>query len=174
MINKTIFYYWNICTKTGKWAVMCVYACVCACVCVCVVSILLLFLWSFYCILELFRQYGICFSFYHCNCTRALFGFLMCYRRLGHSKYCYLLCVTLFGFYIRHSFNILTKIKKYKKYLFMATCLKAWLDNNWFCTIILLICCSLFFSVWPLHFLDLFTASHQPFDIFKLFVVGKF
>ena len=93
-------------------------SCVCvrACVCVCVVSILLLFLWSFYCMLELFRQCGICFSFYHCNCTQALFGILMCYRSLGYSRYCYLLCVTLSGFYIRHSFTIFTKIKKNKNY----------------------------------------------------------
>ena len=99
----------------------------------CVVAILPRFLWNFYCILEQFRQYGICFSFYHCNCTRELFGILMCYRSFGHSKYCYLLCVTLSGFYIRHSFTIFTKIK-INIYFLITTSLKSWMDNNWLCT----------------------------------------
>ena len=106
----------------------------------CVVSILVLILWSFYYILELFRQCGICFSFYHCNCTRALFEMLMCYWRLSHSRYCHLLCTTLSGVYIRHRFTIFTQIK-INIYFLITTSLKFWMYinrlctyNNWLCT----------------------------------------
>ena len=105
----------------------------------CVVSILVLILWSFYYILELFRQCGICFSFNHCNCTRALFEMLMCYRSLSHSRYCHLLCATLSGFYIRHRFTIFTQIK-INIYFLITTSLKSWMDNNWLCTIIVFFC----------------------------------
>jgi hypothetical protein len=141
----------------------------------CVVSILVLILWSFYYILELFRQCGICFSFYPCNCIRALFEMLLCYRRLGHSRYCHLLCATLSGFYIRHRLTIFTQIK-INIYFLITTNLKSWMDNNWLCTIIVFFCfCSLVLFLF-VHciIIVLFTASDQPVGIFKLFFLGKF